>query len=329
MQNKTTNKLILGFAVALMSFGGHTAFASSPSNPFTLNANSGSFTLPANYTGGTPTNYSTQYSNTNTYGSTHNQNYPNGNGVSNTNNNGYSSGNTTGNNSNTYYGNGNNNGYGYANTNGQTLSVPQVVTKNPASVNQSSAILTAFISSQSSSTIYFEYGDTPSLGRETNRMYLGAMNDDVTMNIDGLNPASTYYFRVIAENTAGRTYGNIVTFSTKNIIVAPVTYSNSNTVSTATVKGTVGTTAGSTATNTNTTTSTEVKGNSVVAPSVQNESTVDGTNLTALSLFGDGRFLPSTIFEWFIVFLLLFIVIVLIRQFYKKSHHDAHHAPAH
>ena len=65
-------------------------------------------------------------------------------------------------------------------------------------------------------------------------------------------------------------------------------------------------------------------------PAVKTVQTEDN-GLTALSLKGSGSFMPSSIWQWMLVILLILAIIILARTLTKKpAHHgDPHAAPAH
>lgn len=57
----------------------------------------------------------------------------------------------------------------------------------------------------------------------------------------------------------------------------------------------------------------------------------DNTNngLTALSLAGSGGFMPSSIWQWILVVLLIFAIIVIARMLSRPEHHEIHGVSAH
>jgi phosphodiesterase/alkaline phosphatase D-like protein len=92
---------------------------------------------------------------------------------------------------------------------------------------------------------WFQYGKTTVLGTETG--YNGTSssstsNISVSNSISGLDPNTTYYYRLAAKSNAGTTYGDTKTFKTDNPTYAPATTLNtvSNPTSTSvTFSGTV------------------------------------------------------------------------------------------
>ena len=73
-------------------------------------------------------------------------------------------------------------------------------------------------------TAYFQYGITTTYGSNTavQTMGNGTVSINITENITGLAQASTYYFRMVAANSAGTVYGTGQTFNTSRTPVLPV-----------------------------------------------------------------------------------------------------------
>ena len=92
-----------------------------------------------------------------------------------------------------------------------------------------------------STTVWFQY-DTVS-GSYTNtsstQTVTGASDTTVSISISGLSPGTTYYYRIVAQNSAGTVYGSEMSFTTLSDTEAPTgsisinsnaTYINSSTV---------------------------------------------------------------------------------------------------
>lgn len=60
-----------------------------------------------------------------------------------------------------------------------------------------------------------------------------------------------------------------------------------------------------------------------------NTASNDNNGLTALSFKGSGGFMPSSIWQWILVVLLILAIIIIARSLSKSSSHGAHAAPAH
>src|SRR5205085_9335500 len=67
----------------------------------------------------------------------------------------------------------------------------------------------------SSTTVYFQYGTTAAYGSQTaNQVFTGNTVQNVTANISGLAPNTTYHFRIIAINAGGTITGGDMSFAT-------------------------------------------------------------------------------------------------------------------
>ncbi len=124
--------------------------------------------------------------------------------------------------------NGNNNGGG--NNYGNTLSV---VTTVATSISKSSAKLHGLVTNGTgaNATGWFEYGTSYSLGNSTSVQSLGSTNSfDFPQTITGLTSDTTYYFRVVAQNSYGLTFkGGIESFTTLPASSSTTYYTNNTT----------------------------------------------------------------------------------------------------
>jgi hypothetical protein len=92
-------------------------------------------------------------------------------------------------------------------------------TATPASnITATSATLNGFVESNSFiTTVTFQYGTTTNYETTvpTDRDPLAEdESGDVSANITGLTPSTTYYYRVVATNTLGTTFSNGISFTT-------------------------------------------------------------------------------------------------------------------
>ncbi|MEK7152101.1 MAG: hypothetical protein AAB773_01595 [Patescibacteria group bacterium] len=98
---------------------------------------------------------------------------------------------------------------------------PFVSTNSATNITQSSATLNGYVNPYniSNTTRWFEWGTTQSLGNKTNSISHGSTAMNVSDTISGLANNTTYYFRVVAQNSYGTTYGNILSFTTGTGII--------------------------------------------------------------------------------------------------------------
>jgi len=96
---------------------------------------------------------------------------------------------------------------------GQT---PAAVTSVVRDVQATSATLTGTVNPRGlTTTSHFEYGTDTSYGTPTPpQTASGTSDQEVTAPVTELSPATTYHYRLVAENSAGRTVGADRTFTT-------------------------------------------------------------------------------------------------------------------
>jgi hypothetical protein len=85
-------------------------------------------------------------------------------------------------------------------------------------------------------TVTFEYGTTQSYGSTVNAtpaIVTGNIPTNVSADLTGLAPMTTYHFRVVAVNAEGTAYGNNMSFTTTSSGGCTDGYEPNNTVSTA------------------------------------------------------------------------------------------------
>lgn len=99
----------------------------------------------------------------------------------------------------------------------RTDRAPTVSTGGVDSITISSARLTASVNPQGRGTVaYFEYGTTSALGSRTPDVDagFGTRSTRVTATVNGLQPGTRYYYRVVARSDAGSTAGATRSFTT-------------------------------------------------------------------------------------------------------------------
>jgi len=97
---------------------------------------------------------------------------------------------------------------------------PAVATDVPGSVGSDAAVVGGEVFAQGAQTSYHvEYGATQALGSNTPPTDAGSATTGryVTMNLEGLSPDTTYYYRIAASNQGGQAYGDIATFTTNTL----------------------------------------------------------------------------------------------------------------
>lgn len=104
----------------------------------------------------------------------------------------------------------------FTTTGGGSQSPPTVQTLAASSVTSSGAVLNGSVDPNGGgATTYFEYGTSTSYGEVTTQTGIGtAPQSDFQATISGLNPSTTYHYRINAVNGGGITYGADVIFTT-------------------------------------------------------------------------------------------------------------------
>jgi hypothetical protein len=96
--------------------------------------------------------------------------------------------------------------------------VPTASTQAATSIIRSGAILNGMVNANDlTTTVTFEYGTTETYGSTidaTPNTVIGHTNTIVNVALTGLNPETTYHFRVKSVNSLGTTYGSDMTFLT-------------------------------------------------------------------------------------------------------------------
>lgn len=89
-----------------------------------------------------------------------------------------------------------------------------VTTNPPIQITEKTASLYGTVNNPSSiSSVYFEYGSTPTLGKKTNPATLSLVGTFVT-NISGLTSKTVYFYRAVAKVGDKLVYGETVSFFT-------------------------------------------------------------------------------------------------------------------
>lgn len=124
---------------------------------------------------------------------------------------------------------------------GSPSSPPTLATGSATNVTLSSATLNGTVNANGlSTTVWFNYGISRGsyTGTSTTQSVSGLSDTSVSIGISGLSLSTTYYYRIAAQNSAGTTYGNEISFTTSDAskptgsvnINSGALYTNSTTV---------------------------------------------------------------------------------------------------
>jgi hypothetical protein len=94
---------------------------------------------------------------------------------------------------------------------------PVVITNAATNVTTSAATLNGSLDPHGlTTTVFFQYGTTTSYGSATSmQSQTGNTYRNITANINGLTPHTTYHFRMVATNAGGTRMGSDRTFTTR------------------------------------------------------------------------------------------------------------------
>ncbi|RME55812.1 fibronectin type III domain-containing protein [Candidatus Parcubacteria bacterium] len=94
---------------------------------------------------------------------------------------------------------------------------PFVATFSATAVSVSSATLQGSVNANGApTTVWFEWGTSPAFGNTTSPQSVAAdlAGAHITASLFGLQPGTIYYYRAVARNAYGTTYGNSLSFAT-------------------------------------------------------------------------------------------------------------------
>ncbi|MGD1057219.1 MAG: 6-bladed beta-propeller, partial [Solirubrobacteraceae bacterium] len=123
-----------------------------------------------------------------------------------------------------------------------TVNPPNVTTGAATGIVEKEATLNGTVNPEGSETkYYFEYGTTEAFGSKTAEASAGSGTTSVEVSkvISALTGSTTYYYRIVATNSGGTTYGTTKTFATSAKPTAETKAATSVGETNATLKGTV------------------------------------------------------------------------------------------
>lgn len=100
---------------------------------------------------------------------------------------------------------------------GPLSSLPSLGAERAVSVGTTDAMLAATLNAEGLPTTYWiEYGPTTAYGKTTSKIGIGSSESDrdISTVLEGLEPATAYHWRVVAENASGPTFGPDLSFRT-------------------------------------------------------------------------------------------------------------------
>lgn len=112
-------------------------------------------------------------------------------------------------------------------------SSPYVTTGNATGITNNGVTLNGSVNAESMPTgVWFEYGAYYNLSNSTSisasRSNYPFPNGNLIATVSGLYPNTTYYFRAVAQNYEGRSYGNIYSFTTASYPLLNYNYGTVN-----------------------------------------------------------------------------------------------------
>ena len=108
--------------------------------------------------------------------------------------------------------------YNFITTTSQNINSPTVSTNYASSINNNSATLNGSLNNLGGASlvdIWFDWGTTVNLGNSINHMTGGATGTFLS-TLTGLSANTTYYYRAMSSNSAGTSYGSVLTFTTQS-----------------------------------------------------------------------------------------------------------------
>jgi len=105
-----------------------------------------------------------------------------------------------------------------------TVTAPSASTGSATNLTSSTATLNGTVNANgASTTVWFQYGTASgSYGNtSSSQVVSGSSNTTVSISISSLSSNTTYYYRIVAANSAGTSYGSEASFATKTASMTP------------------------------------------------------------------------------------------------------------
>lgn len=201
-------------------------------------------------------------------------------------------------------------------------SKPSVTTNSVSNITSGGAVLHGYADGNGNAVdIWFEYGTNANLGYSTSRSY-GGLRTNANGSLGGLSSNTTYYYRLVASNSQGTTYGNIMSFSTSPSTV----YQNTNggsTVVNRTINNTTNNRVIETADASSTSTSNSNQNGGVSESNVNNQDyNSSNSNLSASAGSAGFSIFPKTFLGWLILVLVILASIIIVKKISGTEYHD-------
>ena len=185
-----------------------------------------------------------------------------------------------------------NNQNGNNGNNGTSQTKPVVSTEAATNVGKTSALIAgAAHVDNGTANVWFEYGTrVDQLGNTTRSTTIDQTNSGSSEMLTNLSAGTKYFYRIVARNSAGTSYGSVRSFTT-----------------------TGGAIVTSTKTNTSSTTYTS-------SSSYSSDSSIKGNlSASAANAGSSSGVFPSSIFGWLIIILLVFAIAAVVRMIQREA----------
>lgn len=196
--------------------------------------------------------------------------------------------------------------------------------------NTSARLNGEIINSNNNSTVWFEWADNSSMsgamvaGKES--FWSGSTFNTV---IDGLNPNTSYYYRVVAVSkpiigsASAPVYSPVISFKTTaaggNITTFASTLSTTYGAGQNTTSANLGTTKTANTKNNNTSTTVVTKKTSTQTTVADTKEGFSNNGSNSASVFGVGNgMFPTTLTGWIILIIAIFIALLIVRMIYEE-----------